>query len=82
MPPQHGPPMTLGHMRRLGVRWLAVTCLACHHEADVNMDNQPAQLAVPPFAERMACKRCGSKSVHVMPAWHTKPNQIPHGGRS
>jgi hypothetical protein len=78
MPPDTGPPMTLADMRELGVRSLFVTCSGCHHEADVNMDGQPAHLAVPSFAGRMACSKCGSRAVHVMPAWHTKPNQIPH----
>jgi hypothetical protein len=33
-----GPPMTLGNMRRNGVRALIATCQACGHKADVNVD--------------------------------------------
>ena len=33
MPSPPGLPMTLGNMRELGIRSLAVTCELCHHEA-------------------------------------------------
>ena len=33
-----GPPMTLGNMRRNGVRALIATCQACGHKADVNVN--------------------------------------------
>jgi predicted nuclease with RNAse H fold len=31
-------PMTLGNMRRLGVRSIAVTCDLCHHQATLSAD--------------------------------------------
>jgi hypothetical protein len=34
-------PMTLGNMRSLGVRSLAVTCELCHHEAVLPADRWP-----------------------------------------
>lgn len=68
-----GPPMDLANMRKNGVRALWVTCLDCHHHADVNVDRYQGHLAVPSFASRMKCQRCGSRKVHVMPAWHTRP---------
>ena len=68
-----GAPMDLANMRRNGVRALSVTCLDCHHDANVNVDDQPAQLSVPSFANRMRCTQCESRRVHVMPAWNTRP---------
>jgi len=68
--------MTLAHMRELGVRSLFVTYSECHHEADVSMDAQPAHLASHRSIAGWRSK-CGSRAVHVMPAWHTKANQIP-----
>jgi hypothetical protein len=37
----HGPPMTLGNMRELGVRNLVACCLndACRHTALINVSN-------------------------------------------
>jgi hypothetical protein len=64
-----GPPMDLANMRANGVRSLSVDCLDCHHRGQVNVDDQPAHLAVPSFARRMKCGECGSRRVHVMPAW-------------
>ena len=37
-------------MRSLGVRELFVTCSACGHEADVNVDRYPDRETVPSFA--------------------------------
>jgi hypothetical protein len=73
-----GPPMDLANMRQNGVRSLSVDCNDCHHEAVVNVDDQPGHLSVPSFAGRMKCSKCGSKRVSVMPAWGTRPTTIPH----
>jgi hypothetical protein len=35
---QPGPPMTLGNMRSLGVRSLAVSCMLCHHAVRLDVD--------------------------------------------
>ena len=37
MPSPPSPPMTLGNMRELGVRSLAVTCELCNHEGHALM---------------------------------------------
>jgi hypothetical protein len=50
--PYAGPPMDLANMHSLGVRDLFVTCLACGHEADVNVDRYPDRETVPLFANR------------------------------
>jgi hypothetical protein len=73
-----GPPMGLDNMRSLGVRALSVTCLKCHHEADVNVDDQPGYRAVPAFHGQFKCIQCGSKETQVMPAWHTRPGARYH----
>jgi hypothetical protein len=78
--PYNALPMDLANMRDNGVRSLSVSCLDCTHEAIVNVDNYPEHLAVPSFARRMKCSKCGSKRVHVMPAWSTRPKRIPHPG--
>ena len=45
MPPRPGSPMTLGNMRSFGVRYLAVTCELCHHEAVLSADDWPRRRA-------------------------------------
>jgi hypothetical protein len=72
-----GPPMDLANMRQNGVRALLVSCLDCLHDATVNVDNQPGHLAVKSFEARMVCGTCGSRRIHVRPAWHTRPTYIP-----
>jgi hypothetical protein len=42
-------PMTLGGMRRHGIRGLFVTCLHCRHERAVNVDDWPDDATVPSF---------------------------------
>ena len=42
-------PMTLGSMRRHGVRGLFVTCQHCGHERADNMDDWPDEATVPSF---------------------------------
>jgi Zn finger protein HypA/HybF involved in hydrogenase expression len=74
-----GRPMDLANMRANGVRALAVHCLDCTHGAEVNVDDQPHHLDVPSFAQRLRCSKCGSKNVHVMPAWSVKHGRIPGG---
>ena len=39
--------MTLGNMRRNGVRGLDVTCLHCGHHTEVNVDAHPDDVPVP-----------------------------------
>ena len=77
-----GPPMDLANMRENGVRSLSVDCLDCHHEASVMFDDQPGHLAVPSFAGRMKCSKCGSKHMTVMPDWNSRPNRIRTRARS
>jgi hypothetical protein len=42
-------PMTLGNMRQLGVRSLAVSCWICRHEAILSADPWPDGIPVPTF---------------------------------
>jgi hypothetical protein len=51
--------MTLGTMRRHGVRGLFVTCEHCGHERAVNMNDWPDDAAVPSFGPLMRCSSCG-----------------------
>lgn len=75
LPP--GPPMDLENMRQNGVRTLFVTCLACGHEADVNVDRYPNRETVPSFANRWPCGKCGAKRSEVRPAWHKSSKLFP-----
>jgi hypothetical protein len=51
MKPKHSPgdPMTLGNMRRLGVRNLIASCLndACRHTALIDVSSYPVETEVP-----------------------------------
>jgi hypothetical protein len=66
-----GPPMTLGKLRRNGVRGLAVYCLnhSCQHRAVISAEEFPDELEVPSFGLRMKCSKCGGKRVDVRPNW-------------
>ena len=55
-----GPPMTLGNMRSLGVRSVAVTCELCHHEAVLPAD-LPDALLVRAFAPRVVSPSAASR---------------------
>ena len=63
MSPKHppGPLMTLGDMRRQGVRSLIGYCLndACRHQALIDVSSYPAETEVPRFKSRVKCGKCG-----------------------
>jgi hypothetical protein len=48
-------PVTLGNMRSQGVRWLAVSCWLCRHDAVLPTDRWPTDVPVPAFSPRLAC---------------------------
>jgi hypothetical protein len=51
--------MTLGNMRSLGVRSLAVACELCHYEAVLAADEWSDLILVRAFRPRLVCTRCG-----------------------
>jgi hypothetical protein len=67
--------LDLANMRQNGVRSLAVTCLECTHKTIANMDEYPGHLNVKSFERRMACSKCGIRSVEVRPNWLERPNR-------
>jgi hypothetical protein len=71
-----GPAMTLGNMRELGVRGLAVSCLnhGCWHETVISVDDYADDIEVPSFRLRMKCSKCGGKNVDVRPNWKEQPS--------
>jgi hypothetical protein len=62
-----GPPMTVGNMRRLGVRRLLASCLndACRHTALVDVSSYPEDTEVPWFRTRVVCAKCGARGRHI-----------------
>ena len=62
-------PMTLGNMRELGVRSLAVTCEMCHHEVVLPADLWSDAVLVRAFAPRMVCIVCGIVGADARPNW-------------
>jgi hypothetical protein len=66
-------PMTLGNMRELDVRSLAVYCRRCHHQAVLSADRWPDHVAVSSFGPRMACTRCGIIDADARPNWQEQP---------
>jgi len=62
-----GEPMTLGNMRQLGVRSLAVSCSLCHHESVLDVAPWPDFVPVPSFGRRMVCTRCGIVGADARP---------------
>ena len=69
----HGPPMTLGNMRALGVQNLIALCLntACGHTALINVWSYPAETEIPYFKSRVVCAKCGGRGnkIDVRPNW-------------
>jgi hypothetical protein len=70
--------MTLGGMRRLGVRSLAVSRHQCHHETIIYADRWPGHMRVPLFGPRMVCTKCGAL---VPTRGRTGESANPSGGR-
>jgi hypothetical protein len=71
------PPLTLGNMRRLGVRSLDVMCLnpECRHQAVMNVDRYPDYTLVQSFSSKMACVKCGRIGIDAAPNWKEQPVQ-------
>jgi hypothetical protein len=61
--------MTLGNMRSLGVRSLAVTCELCHHEAVLLVERWADAVLVRSFRPKMACTACGIVGADARPNW-------------
>ena len=59
--------MTLGNMRRNGVRSLIVYCGACHRDAVFSVDAYPNNEPVLAFGPRMVCTSCGMIGVEARP---------------
>ena len=60
-------PMTLGSMRRHGVRGLLVTRQHCGHERAVSINEWPDDATVPSFGPCMRCTRCGKLGATAVP---------------
>jgi transposase len=63
--PKHppGPPMTLGNMRRQGVRSLIAYCLndACRHQAIIDVSSYPGDTLVSWFRSKVKCAKCAKR---------------------
>jgi hypothetical protein len=59
--------MTLGNMRSLGVRSLAVSGDLCHHAAVLSVERWPDHVPVPTFGPRMVCTSCGIIDADARP---------------
>ena len=72
-----GPPMDLGNMRRLGVQRLVAHCLnpSCRHEGLIDVSKYADDVAVPWFASKVVCAKCGARGRHidVRPDWKEQP---------
>ena len=74
-------PMTLGNMRKNGVRGLIVTFLHCGHHTGVNVDAWPDDVPVPSFGPRMRCTKCGKLGATAIPNWIERRDN-ERGGRN
>ena len=60
--------MTLGNMRDLGVRSIAVTCELCHHDV-LSVERWDDAILVHSFRPRMVCTACGIVGADARPNW-------------
>ena len=58
-------PMTLGNMRRLGVKRLVGYCLnpSCRYEGLIDVLKHPDDAELPSFASRAVCAKCGARGL-------------------
>jgi hypothetical protein len=78
--PYRGPPVTLGHIRRHGVRHLLIYCSTgrCHHSAVINADRWSDDTVLLELNRRVVCTRCGMIGADVRPNWseRAKPESL------
>jgi hypothetical protein len=60
-------PVTLGNVRKHGVRSLAVACSICHREAVISAERWPDSVQVRTFSPRMVCTGCGIVGADARP---------------
>jgi hypothetical protein len=65
--------MTLGQMRRNGVRSLAVQCHACHHQVVITADLWGDHISVLSIGPGMICSKCGAIGADASPNWQDYP---------
>jgi hypothetical protein len=72
--------MTLGNMRKQGVRHLIGFWLndACRHQALIDVSDYPADTPVPRFGGKVVCAKCGARGrrIDVRPNWKEAPGSI------
>ena len=76
--PEHyrGPPVTLSHIRSLGVRRLLIYCTTglCHHSAIVDADRWSDDTVLLDLDRRAVCTKCGMIGADVRPNWNERPS--------
>jgi hypothetical protein len=72
-----GEPMTLGHMRQLGVQRLVAYCLnpSCRHEGLIDVSSYSPETEIPYFSKKVVCAKCGGCGRHIelRPNWKGQP---------
>jgi hypothetical protein len=70
-----GPPVTMGHIRSHGVRYLLIYCSTgfCHHSAVVDADRWPDDTVLLNLNRKAVCTRCGMIGADVRPNWSERP---------
>jgi hypothetical protein len=58
------PAMTLGNMRSLGLKSVAVTC-SCGRESIIDVSAMDGNFEVPALRNRMRCSACGGRPMFV-----------------
>ena len=74
-----GEELTLGAMRRAGVRGVTICCTACGHLAKLVPDDWPDEAQLADLQQRFVCQSCGHKGADIEPDFDWDKQGRPSG---
>ena len=74
-----GEQLSLGAMRRSGVRGVTVCCTTCLHSTKLVLDELPNEVQLADLQQRFVCEECGHKGADMEPDfdWDKVDTHLP-----